>query len=400
MRPGGDPGTLSLMPLDLPPPPPPRRGILYPLFPEFQLLQSSGGQVFLVERTPWFDIPEDRPGIEQRIAPWCTLRNDHLLPLVALAFWHDQAFRYYEHVPSWELAHLLHGSGNSIPASIAAALVRDVLLGAHAIHEARGADGAPLGLIHRHIRPLSILVGHDGVGRLFDYEPIERWELEGSPRPKGTFSMKNFHMIPPEQILAEPLTLRSDIYTCGAVLWALLAGRYPFLEHEYPLEGVRAILEGRLEAPSRWRPGVPARLEAVAMRAMALRPLDRYPSAQAMADAVEAAQPPASRAEVAAWAQSLGVRAIGDPPFREEEQGPEVESEGGHPYRGGGAVGGRGAGEPRSAPGFTRGRREVLAESPLGVAVVVGLGLVTAAAGLRACEAGLEEIKPGTPVDR
>jgi hypothetical protein len=398
MLPGGDPDTLSLVPLDLPPPPLPRRSKTYPLSPEFQVLLAPGGQPFLVERVFWLDSPEDRPSVEQRLAPWCTLRNDHLLPLVALTFWHEQAFRYYEHTPSWQLPHLLQKSGSSIPASITAALVRDVLLGAHAIHEARGADGAPLGLIHRHIRPHSILVGHDGVGRLFDYEPIERWELEGSPRPKATFSGKNFHMIPPEQILAEPLTPRSDLYTCGAVLWALLAGRYPFLEHEYPLEGVRAILEGRLEAPSRWRPGVPARLEAVALRAMALRPLDRYPSALAMAEAVEAAQPPASRDEVAAWARSLGVRGIGEPLFHEEEPGPEVE--GGHPYRGGGAVGGSGASEPRSAPELSRGRREVLAESPLGVAVVVGLGLVTAAAGLRACEAGPEEIEPRTPIDR
>ena len=77
----------------------------------------------------------------------------------------------------------------------------------------------------------------------------------------------------------------SDIYSLGATLYCLVTGRPPIEEID-----VDEIL-ARVRSGSFPRPGsnarVPAALEAIILKAMALRPEDRYASAQALAEEVE-----------------------------------------------------------------------------------------------------------------
>ena len=78
----------------------------------------------------------------------------------------------------------------------------------------------------------------------------------------------------------------ADIYSLGATLYCLLTGTAP-------VEGVDAgemllqVQSGNFPRPRQRRPGVPAALEAICLKAMARRPEERYPSARALADDVE-----------------------------------------------------------------------------------------------------------------
>jgi len=78
----------------------------------------------------------------------------------------------------------------------------------------------------------------------------------------------------------------SDVYGLGGILYAILTGRDPQTDSDAysVLERVR---RGELDPPRRVRPTVPPALEAVCLRAMALKPEDRYPSALALAADVE-----------------------------------------------------------------------------------------------------------------
>ena len=75
----------------------------------------------------------------------------------------------------------------------------------------------------------------------------------------------------------------TDVYGLGAALYAILTGTAPFAG-----ESLHAILsklkDGRLTPPRAINPSVPRPLEAVCLKAMALRPEDRYGSPRALAD--------------------------------------------------------------------------------------------------------------------
>jgi serine/threonine-protein kinase len=160
------------------------------------------------------------------------------------------------------------------------------------------------GILHRDLKPANILLGPYGESLVVDWglaKPVERPEgmkrpPEGSLRPdsdpepartlegqlKGTPAYMS-----PEQAEGPPEQLRpsSDVYSLGAILYCLLTGRAPF-------DGLRRsvlemVIAGNFPRPRAVNPGVPAALEAVCLKAMALRPADRYATAVALVDDVE-----------------------------------------------------------------------------------------------------------------
>src|SRR5262249_30150042 len=89
----------------------------------------------------------------------------------------------------------------------------------------------------------------------------------------------------PEQARRERVDRRSDIYSLGVVLYEVLALRSPFGKLDDD-ELYQAVQEGRFDPPSAFAPDLPPELVAIAMRALALRPEDRYQTARDMAGAI------------------------------------------------------------------------------------------------------------------
>src|SRR5205807_384146 len=94
---------------------------------------------------------------------------------------------------------------------------------------------------------------------------------------------------------------RSDIYSLGAVAYALLTGRPPF-ERTSPLEVMIAHARDEAVPPSQLHADVPADLEAVIVRCLAKRPEDRFQDAESLEQAL------AECAVADEWTQSDAAR--------------------------------------------------------------------------------------------
>jgi hypothetical protein len=161
----------------------------------------------------------------------------------------------------------------------AARIARDAARGLAHAHEK--------GVIHRDVKPGNLLVdraGHVvvtdfGLARLTDSASLTSTDaIVGTPK-----------YMSPEQILAharKPVDGRADIYSLGATLYHLVAGRPPF---DAPtVQGfIKAILEERPPSPRRFNRQIPFDLATIILRCLEKDPADRYASATDLADDID-----------------------------------------------------------------------------------------------------------------
>ncbi|MCW6009482.1 serine/threonine protein kinase [Micromonospora sp. CPCC 205371] len=139
------------------------------------------------------------------------------------------------------------------------------------------------GVVHRDVKPGNLLIQPNGIVVLVDFG-VARSAAEGSVTKTHEVIGTALYMAP-EQVSKKPLSPATDVYALGAVAYHCLAGRPPY-EGENALQVALQRLEGD---PDPLPDDVPEAVRAVVMRAMAREPDDRYPNAEALADAMRAA---------------------------------------------------------------------------------------------------------------
>ncbi len=159
------------------------------------------------------------------------------------------------------------------------------------------------GVLHRDLKPENVMVGAFGEVLVMDWglaRPItptgatdagplqvDRFEPGARRTQEGGVAGTPAYMAPEQAAgkLAE-LDTRSDVYALGAILYELLTDHPPF--EGSTEEVLAAVCAGRFLPPRRRAAGVPRELDAVVLRAMALRKADRYPSAEALREDLDA----------------------------------------------------------------------------------------------------------------
>jgi len=153
------------------------------------------------------------------------------------------------------------------------------------------------GIIHGDVKPANIMITEEGEVKLSDFG-IARFatQVSGSGRIMGTPAY-----LAPEQIMGEPHSTRSDLFSLGIVLYQMLTGVPPFDGSSVAAVCAQILTADPVE-PSRRNPALPSGLDHIVMRCLAQQPEDRYPTGDALAASL---YPLARRAPVAPPASSL-----------------------------------------------------------------------------------------------
>jgi serine/threonine protein kinase len=140
------------------------------------------------------------------------------------------------------------------------------------------------GIVHRDIKPSNIMVIGDDRVKVTDFG-IAR-VLQGGTRNTTTgMSIGTPLYMSPEQIEAERVDGRSDIYSLGVVLYQMVVGRPPFDGHD-PLSIAFKHVHRAPPPPSELNPDVPKDWEQVILKMLAKVPAMRYASAAEVQEAI------------------------------------------------------------------------------------------------------------------
>ena len=157
--------------------------------------------------------------------------------------------------------------------------VLDVLAAAHA-----------QGIVHRDLKPENLFITRDGKVKVLDFGIARLRELNPSASISGSATVGTPAYMPPEQARGrlEMVDGRSDLWSLGATMFALLADR-----HVQTAETINELLLARMTTPvsplAAAVPGAHPAAARVVDRALAYAQEDRWPGARAMQEAVREA---------------------------------------------------------------------------------------------------------------
>ncbi len=173
-----------------------------------------------------------------------------------------------EFVEGFTAADLIEQSGRVSPAR-AIEIVIDVAAGLEAAWK--------IGMIHRDVKPGNVLVSRTGGSKLLDLglATFSRSDLDGTGSDPAAGAEGTIAYMSPEAISRSGVDHRSDIYSLGATLFHLAAGRPPFLGQS-PYELVFKHLEEAPPVLHELVPETPPKLSAIIGKMMAKSPADRF----------------------------------------------------------------------------------------------------------------------------
>ncbi len=168
----------------------------------------------------------------------------------------------------------------------ALAIARLVAVMARAVHHAHQH-----GVLHRDLKPGNILVDPAGQPHLTDFGLAKMMDREGGEPERAPLTLSGTALgtpsyMSPEQAAGRRLTVGSDIYRLGAILYEMLAGRPPF-QAGTVLETLRLVADQEAKRPSVINPRIDRDLDTICIKCLEKNPAARYPTAEALAEDLE-----------------------------------------------------------------------------------------------------------------
>ncbi|MDA1049622.1 MAG: serine/threonine-protein kinase [Planctomycetota bacterium] len=161
----------------------------------------------------------------------------------------------------------------------AAKFVKTVSEAMHYAHEE--------GVLHRDLKPSNVLVDENDVPLVTDFGLAKRTAEQSQLTVAGTVLGTPSYM-PPEQASGklDQISVRSDVYSLGAILYELITGKPPFGAAN-PWETIKQVLSNEPVSPRLLNSGVPADLETICLKCLQKDQVRRYQSAQDLAEELQ-----------------------------------------------------------------------------------------------------------------
>ncbi len=142
------------------------------------------------------------------------------------------------------------------------------------------------GLVHRDLKPSNVLITTDGSCKLTDFGIVKDLDPGRDPHLSTTL-VGTWAYASPEQITGSAIDHRSDLYSLGVILFAMLTSKRPFVAND--MSGYLALHRDRpAPAPRDVNRRIPAHLDEICRRLLQKAPRDRYQSAQEILYRLEA----------------------------------------------------------------------------------------------------------------
>ena len=142
--------------------------------------------------------------------------------------------------------------------------------GLHAAHQK--------GLVHRDIKPGNIMITPDGKVKVTDFGIVSLQNEESDITKTGSI-LGTASYISPEQAQGKPVSIESDLYSLGTVLYELIAGKAPF-SGDSPISTATKHLTEKPEKPSMFRRDLPKGVESAILKLLEKATYDRFKSAE------------------------------------------------------------------------------------------------------------------------
>jgi eukaryotic-like serine/threonine-protein kinase len=142
------------------------------------------------------------------------------------------------------------------------------------------------GLLHRDLKPSNILVDDHDEPHVIDFGLAQRLEADSESTAVSTASAVGTpsYMAPEQAMgLRDQITICTDVYGLGTILYALLTGRRPF-HADTAVEILRQVIDKEPARPRAINPKIHSDLETICLKCLEKDPKGRYTSARELAD--------------------------------------------------------------------------------------------------------------------
>jgi tetratricopeptide (TPR) repeat protein len=154
-------------------------------------------------------------------------------------------------------------------------------------------------VVHRDLKPGNILITADGAPKLLDFGVAKLLDPDTNPAAAATTVLQRAltpEYASPEQVLGQPVTTATDVYSLGAILYELLSGKRAHRVHSVtPAEVERAVCQTAIQRPSevldrslpnftRLRREISGDLDNIVLMAMRKEAERRYSSVEQLAE--------------------------------------------------------------------------------------------------------------------
>ncbi|HEY3789035.1 MAG TPA: serine/threonine-protein kinase [Urbifossiella sp.] len=207
---------------------------------------------------------------EREFRSLASVEHANIVPVYDAGTWQGLSYFTMKYIPEGALSQHLKRF-NADPAA-GGRMMAKVARAMHHLHE--------VGVLHRDLKPLNILIGEDDEPLVADFG-LAKWLDDDTDVTMTGLPMGTRQYMSPEQSLGKKseYTPACDIWALGIILYEVVAGQRPFASDD-PVELYTQIRSVDPPPMTQFNTDAPRPLEEIARRCLAKRPEDRYASAR------------------------------------------------------------------------------------------------------------------------